>query len=116
MLRVVPGLTNQGASATGRYSMKISMFHLMPFSAVPDQPPHGPNWKEAGVWVDVPNSIYDPKVGNELYNEYLDELEYAEQLGFDGVCVNEHHQNVYGTMPSPNVMLSSLSRRTKKAN
>ena len=96
--------------------MKVNMFHLMPYMAIPDQPPHGPTWKEAGVWVDVPNQIYDPVIGNELYNEYLDELEYAEELGFDGVCVNEHHANVYGTMPSPNVMLSALSRRTKKVN
>jgi len=31
----------------------------------------------------------------------LDQFEYAEKLGWDGLCVNEHHQNCYGTMPSP---------------
>src|SRR5262249_4187683 len=47
---------------------------------------------------------YDPALGHTLYNQYLDQLEYAERLGWDGLCVNEHHQNCYGTMPSPNVM------------
>ena len=36
-------------------------------------------------------------------------------LGWDGICVNEHHQNCYGTMPSPNVMAAMLVRRTTRA-
>src|SRR5260370_28998074 len=31
----------------------------------------------------------------------------------DGICVNEHHQNAYGFMPSPNVMGSVLARATQ---
>jgi alkanesulfonate monooxygenase SsuD/methylene tetrahydromethanopterin reductase-like flavin-dependent oxidoreductase (luciferase family) len=62
----------------------------------------------------VPNELYDPARGHELYNRYLDELEYAEELGFDGVCVNEHHQNAYGNMPSPNLMAAALARRTQR--
>ena len=50
-------------------------------------------------------------MGHTLYDQYLDQLEYAEQLGWDGLCVNEHHQNCYGTMPSPNVMAAMLVRR-----
>ena len=45
----------------------------------------------------------------------MDELELADTLGFDGVCVNEHHQTAYGMMPSPNVLAGALSRRLKKA-
>src|SRR5258705_7642393 len=58
---------------------------------------------------------YDPAVGHTLYNQYLDQFEYAEKLGWDGLCVNEHHQNCYGTMPSPNVMAAMLVRRTTRA-
>jgi hypothetical protein len=47
--------------------------------------------KYGSVWVDVPSELYDPVNGHELYNEYLDELEYADRVGFDGICVNEHH-------------------------
>ena len=38
----------------------------------------------------------------------------AEKLGYDGTCVNEHHQNAYGTMPDPNVMGSQIVARTSK--
>jgi alkanesulfonate monooxygenase SsuD/methylene tetrahydromethanopterin reductase-like flavin-dependent oxidoreductase (luciferase family) len=45
----------------------------------------------------------------------MDDLEYAEQLGFDGIGVNEHHQNGYGLMPSPNLIAGGLARRTSRA-
>ena len=61
------------------------------------------------------NSQYDPKKGAELYNRYLDELEYADKLGFDGVVLNEHHQNAYGLMPTPGVLAGALARSVKKA-
>src|SRR2546426_423553 len=70
---------------------------------------------EPSSWVTLANRYYDPKVGQQLYNQYLDQLEYAEKLGWDGMCVNEHHQNCYGTMPSPNVMAAMLVRRTTRA-
>src|SRR4030095_1360340 len=80
--------------------MKFSWFHLMPWRWLPQ------DFRERyhSVWVDVPNALYDPVRGHRLYNEYLDMLEYADQLGFDAVGVNEHHQNAYGMMPSPNIM------------
>src|ERR687885_578341 len=34
--------------------------------------------------------------------------------GFYGVCVNEHHQNAYGNMPSPNLIASILARQTSR--
>ncbi len=71
--------------------------------------------KNRSVWVDVDPGLYDPEVGHRAYNEYLDELEYADQMGFDGICVNEHHQNAYGLMPSPNLMAAALARRTNQA-
>ena len=88
--------------------MKTFMFHLMPYAALDMKERE----KHASAWVKLPNSLYDPKVGHELYNRYLDELELAAELGFDGITVNEHHQNAYGLMPSPVVMAAALSRRT----
>jgi alkanesulfonate monooxygenase SsuD/methylene tetrahydromethanopterin reductase-like flavin-dependent oxidoreductase (luciferase family) len=91
--------------------MKFTWFHLMPYRWLPT------DFRERyhGVWVDVPNRLYDPERGHELYNEYLDMLEYADQCGFDAVGVNEHHQNAYGMMPSPNLMAAALTRRTTNA-
>ena len=84
----------------------------MPYPDLPDE------FRETNrsVWVDVDSRLYDPEVGHRVYNEYLDELEYADQMGFDGICVNEHHQNAYGLMPSPNLMAGALARRTSNSN
>lgn len=90
--------------------MQFFAFHLMPWDRLPDD-----FWKDhESAWTWLPNSLYEPKHGGELYNRYLDELVLAEELGFDGVCVNEHHQNAYGTMPSPNLMGAILARQTKR--
>jgi alkanesulfonate monooxygenase SsuD/methylene tetrahydromethanopterin reductase-like flavin-dependent oxidoreductase (luciferase family) len=91
--------------------VKIFNFHLMPYADVDldaiDR--HG------SAWVDFSNSHYDPKKGADLYNRYLDEMEYADQLGFDGVVLNEHHQTAYGLMPTPGVLAGALSRSVKRA-
>jgi len=89
--------------------MQFFMFHLMPYPYLPEDFD-----ERESAWVTLSNSNYDPTVGTGLYNRYLDELEYAEELGFDGICVNEHHQNAYGTMPSPNLMAATLVRRTER--
>ncbi len=43
----------------------------------------------------LPNRLYDSRRGSELLNEYLDEKVLAEQLGFDGVMLNEHHDTAF---------------------
>ncbi len=90
--------------------MKITMFHLMPYAHM-DMALRA---RHKSAWVTYPNSDFDPKKGAALYNRYLDELELAAELGFDGISVNEHHQNAYGLMPSPVVMAAALARRTER--
>src|SRR5438874_9619336 len=70
--------------------------------------------KYDSAWIWLPNELYDPVKGHELYREYINTLAYAEELGFDGVCVNEHHQNAYGLMPSPNLIAAALTQRTSR--
>ena len=88
--------------------MKFQWFHLMPYPDLPE------DFRERyhSSAVDVPSELFDPAVGHRAYNDYLDELEYAAEAGFDGICVNEHHQQAYGMMPSPNIMAAALARRT----
>ncbi len=90
--------------------MKVFAFHLMPYGALDMSYAEEHN----SVWLKLPNSYFDPKIGHELYNRYLDELELAAEVGFDGISVNEHHQNAYGLMPSPVVMAAALARNTEK--
>jgi len=89
--------------------MKFFAFHLMPWDRLPSDFAQ----RHASAWTWIPNALYDPAHGGTLYNRYLDELVLADRLGFDGVCVNEHHQNAYGLMPSPNLMGAILARQTR---
>jgi alkanesulfonate monooxygenase SsuD/methylene tetrahydromethanopterin reductase-like flavin-dependent oxidoreductase (luciferase family) len=70
--------------------------------------------KHRSAWVVLPNSLYDPELGAELYESYLDQLTSAEKLGFDAISVNEHHQTAYGLMPAPNLIASALIQRTSR--
>jgi alkanesulfonate monooxygenase SsuD/methylene tetrahydromethanopterin reductase-like flavin-dependent oxidoreductase (luciferase family) len=88
--------------------MRFTWFNLMPWPYLPNDFRE----KHHSVWVDIDPQLFDPVKSHELYNTYLDLLEYAGSLGFDGIGVNEHHQNAYGLMPSPNLIAASLARRT----
>ena len=90
--------------------MKVFFFHLMPYADVDLDEVR----KVGTSWVKLSNRHYDPEKGAALYERYLSQLERAEELGFDGIGVNEHHQTAYGMMPSPIVMASALARRTHR--
>ena len=59
--------------------MKLMWFHLMPYTELPD------DFREANpsVWVDIHSSLFDPKRAHLMYNDFMDELEYAAECGFD---------------------------------
>src|SRR6201994_3311232 len=82
----------------------------MPWPYLPD------DFRETNhsVWVDIDSRLFDTATANAMYHDYMDQLEYAEELGFDGIGVNEHHQNGYGLMPSPNAIAGGLARPTSK--
>lgn len=90
--------------------MKFYSFHLMPWPYLPKDFRE----KHETSWVTLSNEGYEPEKGAKLYQRYLDELAYADELGFDGVCVNEHHQTAYGSMPAPNIMAAALISKVKK--
>ena len=91
--------------------MKFTAFHLMPY-----RPLDQARAKEyRASWVVLPNEMYDPKLGANEYESYIDQLAYCEELGFDNIAVNEHHQTAYGMMPAPNLIAAMLVARTKRA-
>ncbi len=87
--------------------MKHCWFHLMPYTELPE------DFRDnhESVWVDIDSTLFDPERAHHMYNDFLDEMEFAAEMGFDAICVNEHHSNGYGLMPSPNLMLATLARR-----
>ena len=63
----------------------------------------------------ISNELYDPVVGRQLYNRYLDEKIYAEEMGFEGLMLNEHHSTPFCMQGVTNVGASILARQTNKA-
>src|SRR5271155_486047 len=63
----------------------------------------------------VPNKFFDREVGARLYDEYLKEMVYAEDVGFYAIMLNEHHGTPFCMGAVMNVEASILARITKKA-
>jgi alkanesulfonate monooxygenase SsuD/methylene tetrahydromethanopterin reductase-like flavin-dependent oxidoreductase (luciferase family) len=63
----------------------------------------------------ISNSLYDPPLGAELYNRYLDEKVYADEIGFDGLMLNEHHSTPFCMQGVTNTVAYILARITKRA-
>jgi len=60
------------------------------------------------------NSHFNPALGADLYNEYLDEYEYSDEIGFDGMMLNEHHNTPTCMGAAMNLEAAILARTTKR--
>ncbi len=88
--------------------------HAWHFMSYPHLPADFDEKYETG-WITVPNTLWDAEKSRGLLAEYIDQLAQADTLGFDGMVLNEHHQNIYGLMPAPNLIAAALAVRTKRA-
>jgi alkanesulfonate monooxygenase SsuD/methylene tetrahydromethanopterin reductase-like flavin-dependent oxidoreductase (luciferase family) len=62
------------------------------------------------------NRFFDPRKASDLYHRYLDEKLYVEEVGFDGVCLNEHHSTPFcmrGVMDIEAAILARITERMK---
>ena len=57
--------------------MEFYFFHLMPYPNLPADFYD----RYDSAWVTCPNELFDARLGTALYNRYLDEMIYAEELG-----------------------------------
>ena len=62
-----------------------------------------------------PGSMYDPKLGKELFDGHLAVYKRADELGYDGVCFAEHHYGTNSVDPSPNLMAAAVATHTERA-
>jgi alkanesulfonate monooxygenase SsuD/methylene tetrahydromethanopterin reductase-like flavin-dependent oxidoreductase (luciferase family) len=60
------------------------------------------------------NKNFDPVEGSRLYNEYLEQYIYAEEMGVDGIMLNEHHNAPFCMQAKTNVFASILAAVTKR--
>ena len=66
------------------------------------------------IRVTLPNRVYDPKKGAELYDRFLREWQIAEEEGVN-IMLNEHHQTATCVDPAAPLVLAALARLTHKA-
>jgi alkanesulfonate monooxygenase SsuD/methylene tetrahydromethanopterin reductase-like flavin-dependent oxidoreductase (luciferase family) len=90
----------------GSIKMKTWFFTETAYPYLPDE--------YESIRVVLPNRIFNPSVGAELYHRYIDEWLYADQLGLD-LMLNEHHQTATCLDPAAPIMLGILARETTKA-
>ncbi len=89
--------------------MKIAYFTERPYRWVPEEEVF-----RNRAFFAVSNRYFDHEKAADDYNYYLDEACYAEELGFDGVALNEHHGNPFCMGGVMNVEAAILARITQK--
>ena len=65
--------------------------------------------------LDLSNDIYDASLSADLFDRYIDEKIYAEEVGFDMIMLNEHHSTATCMSAACVIGLSVLARITKRA-
>ena len=50
---------------------------------------------------------------SRIYGEVLEQVQYAEELGFDSIWIAEHHSSRYGIFPSLMPILAHIAAQTK---
>ena len=90
--------------------MQLIYFTEQPMSAYP---------KEAGDKLGYtatffPNKYFDPVAGARLYQERLEEYVYAEEVGVDGIMLNEHHNAPFTMQAKINIFGAVLAAATKR--
>jgi alkanesulfonate monooxygenase SsuD/methylene tetrahydromethanopterin reductase-like flavin-dependent oxidoreductase (luciferase family) len=60
------------------------------------------------------NEHFDPQAGSRLYNEYLHQYKLAEQVGYDAIMLNEHHNAPFCMQARIGVFASILAAVTDR--
>ncbi len=50
----------------------------------------------------------------QVFSEFLEEIELAEELGFDAIWLPEHHFSIYGILGDTLTLAAAISQRTKR--
>src|ERR671930_1350205 len=60
------------------------------------------------------NKYFDPVAGSRLYNEYLEHYVMVDELGVDGIMLNEHHNAPFCMQAKVNIFAAILAAMTKR--
>src|SRR6476620_6061902 len=89
--------------------------HLMYFTEQPmNAYPEDEGLKAHRTALMFSNKYFDPVEGSRLYNERLEEYLYAEEMGVDGIMLNEHHTAPFCMQAKTNIFAAILAATTKR--
>ena len=91
--------------------MKSYYFSEFPYHEYPDEEGD----KYPSLRLTFPNTWFDPNTANGLFKRYFDECVYADELGFDGIMLNEHHSTPSCMNAATNLSAAVLARITHQA-
>jgi alkanesulfonate monooxygenase SsuD/methylene tetrahydromethanopterin reductase-like flavin-dependent oxidoreductase (luciferase family) len=63
----------------------------------------------------VPINTYSQEVAQASMESSLEQLQFADELGFDWVTVAEHHFSPFSLSPNPMVVAGALTQRVRRA-
>jgi alkanesulfonate monooxygenase SsuD/methylene tetrahydromethanopterin reductase-like flavin-dependent oxidoreductase (luciferase family) len=67
-----------------------------------------------GLWYDFRNPAQSERPNEGFYAQTLDQIAWAEELGYQSVWLTEHHFVDDGYTPSPLVLLGAIAARTRE--
>lgn len=60
------------------------------------------------------NRHFDSVAGSRLYNERIEEYQFAEEVGVDGIMLNEHHNAPFCMQAKTNIFAAILAATTER--
>jgi len=91
--------------------MKLYFFTEMAHHEFPD----GADEQYPAMRLEFPNSYFDREKAAANYQRYIDEYQWADEVGFDGLMFNEHHSTPSCSDASVNMIAGIVARITKRA-
>jgi len=91
--------------------MDVYYFTEMPYPEFPESEAD----KYPSMRLTFPNTYFDASKAHDLFKRYLDEYQYAEDVGFDGLMINEHHNTPSCMDVEVNIIGGILARVTSRA-
>jgi hypothetical protein len=73
-----------------------------------------PSEQYESIRVTLPNRYYDPKKGAELYDRFIAEWQFAEEMGMD-IMIKEHHQTATCVDPGASCRRRRLPPRAARS-
>src|SRR5262245_29162963 len=91
--------------------MKLYYFSEMPHHEFPD----AEGDKYPSLRLELPNRFFDREKAAANYQRYHTENELADQAGFEGLMINEHHSTPSCVNVGANMTAAVLGRITRRA-